>query len=371
MWYLTLYGIFALWVLWDGFGRKMGAGTVLWGAGTFILGPIVLPVYLAKRPLKSGEVREGGTGWNVLKNFAILWTIVMAVASIVGLMAVSQATVGLKSDAERAGAGIGMVLGMGLLAAVWFFPTMGAALLGFLLKKNSIVEKGPTGPLVGQESQAGAVSGWVGLVGVAVLGLILAASVEKVAKDRSGSSSTLTVTTTGTASAVTQPSTPSPELGGKWSVTEDTNEMDGTKRIALHLDAENEISGYIGKHTPTLIIRCIKKETDVFVNVRMQVQSNWEYRTSKVRTKFDDAAPSAQWWNAAQGGDALFAPQAVSFAKKLARSKTFMFEFSPFQRTEETVTFDVRGLDKHLGKIASACGWQFDPSSIDKQAGGR
>lgn len=66
-----------------------------------------------------------------------------------------------------------MALGMGLLAALWFFPTMGAALLGFLMKKNSIIENGPTGPLVGQNSAANAVGGWAGLSGVAVVAMVL------------------------------------------------------------------------------------------------------------------------------------------------------------------------------------------------------
>jgi len=83
--------------------------------GTVFLGPIILPIYLASRPLKQGEVREGGKGWNILKNFAILWTIVMAIASVAGLMAMTKGTENLTSDAARAGAGIGMALGMGFL----------------------------------------------------------------------------------------------------------------------------------------------------------------------------------------------------------------------------------------------------------------
>ena len=142
--------------------------------GTFFLvGPITLPIYMALRPLKQGEVREGGTAWNVLKNFAILWTIVMAIATFGGMMAMTRSASDLTSDAARAGAGIGMGLGLGFLGAVWFFPTMGTAALGFLLKKDLIVEVGPTGPLVGQESKKGAVGGWAGVVAAAVLGLIL------------------------------------------------------------------------------------------------------------------------------------------------------------------------------------------------------
>jgi hypothetical protein len=147
----------------------------------------------------------------VLKNFAILWTIVMAVATFSALSAMSNVTSNLRSDAERAGAGIGMFLGMGVFAAVWFVPTVGATLLGFLLrntrktecgakflsllavraapfallKKNSIIEKGPTGPLSGTDSNAGFANGFAGLLGAAIVGLILIG----VSQNKPGSSS--------------------------------------------------------------------------------------------------------------------------------------------------------------------------------------
>ncbi len=118
MWYVALYGMFALWVLLDGLARRIGASVAAWTVGTLLLGPIVLPVYLTKRPLKKGEVREGGTAWNVLKNFAILWTVLMAIAGFGALMNMGQAVSSLDSDAARAGAGLGMLFGIGFLAVV-------------------------------------------------------------------------------------------------------------------------------------------------------------------------------------------------------------------------------------------------------------
>src|SRR5258708_28900846 len=91
MWYLVLYGIFALWVLQDGLSRKLATSAAGWTLGTLLLGPIILPVYLAKRPLKKGEVREGGTAWNILKNFAVLWTVLMAIAGFSAMMQFGQA----------------------------------------------------------------------------------------------------------------------------------------------------------------------------------------------------------------------------------------------------------------------------------------
>jgi 4-amino-4-deoxy-L-arabinose transferase-like glycosyltransferase len=145
MFYIIMFGLFAIWVLIDALKRK--AKAIPWAIGTAMLAPIVLPVYIAKRPLKPGEVREGGTGWNVLRSFALFWTVLMAVAAVWGMVAVSEHTATLQTEVERAGAAIGTALGLGMIAALWFFPLAGALVLGLFLKKSSVVEQGPQGPL--------------------------------------------------------------------------------------------------------------------------------------------------------------------------------------------------------------------------------
>lgn len=145
MWYFILYAVIAVWVFTD--AKKRMNHIVGWPLATFILGPIVLPVYFAKRNLKADEIREGGTGWNVLKNFALFWTITMVVAGIAGMVSVSDVVQKAGSEAEQAGAAIGATLGLGMIFGLWFIVFVGALVLGLFLKKSSIVEKGPTGPL--------------------------------------------------------------------------------------------------------------------------------------------------------------------------------------------------------------------------------
>ena len=106
---------------------------------------IVLPLYFAKRPLRANEVREGGFAWNILKNFALTWTILMVAISITAISAASQTNV--NSGAEAAGAALGMGIVIVILAVLWFVPMVGAIVLGFFLKNSAIVERGPTGPL--------------------------------------------------------------------------------------------------------------------------------------------------------------------------------------------------------------------------------
>lgn len=151
--YLLVFGLLTLYVVIDGIKRKMGALTAAWAIGGLLLGPIILPVYLAKRPLKTNEVREGGFAWNVLKNFALFWTIFIVAIGISAIFgAANQATP--TSDAEAAGAAIGTGLVFVILAVVWFFPMVGALVLGFFLKKSTVVERGPTGPLATEQRVA-------------------------------------------------------------------------------------------------------------------------------------------------------------------------------------------------------------------------
>ena len=146
MWYVIIFGLLTLYVVIDGSRRNLGAAkTILWAIGTFLLGVIVLPLYFAKRPLRANEVREGGFAWNILKNFALTWTILMVAISITAISAASQTNV--NSGAEAAGAALGMGIVIVILAVLWFVPMVGAIVLGFFLKNSAIVERGPTGPL--------------------------------------------------------------------------------------------------------------------------------------------------------------------------------------------------------------------------------
>jgi hypothetical protein len=146
-WYGILFGLLALYVGFDASRRKLGAAkAILWAIGTFLLGVIVTPIYLAKRPLKAGEVREGGLAWNLLKNFALTWTVLM-IAIGIPVMGAALGTEAGPSDAAVVGSAIGIGLVFVTLAVVWFFPMVAAIILGFFLKNSAIVDRGPTGPL--------------------------------------------------------------------------------------------------------------------------------------------------------------------------------------------------------------------------------
>jgi len=152
--YFVLNVILAIWVFFDG-GKRKHPKKWLYALGTIFLSWLTLPFYLAGRPLKEGEIREGGYGWNILKNFALFWTLIVFVSGFSGLIEAGSVMEEAQTEAEQVGAGLGVMLGLVILGAVWFFPMLGAMLLGFFVKNSSRVEEGPTGPLALEAASTG------------------------------------------------------------------------------------------------------------------------------------------------------------------------------------------------------------------------
>ena len=140
--------VLAVWTFRDAKRRQTQPAPFWWSLGVLFVSAVFFPLYLAKRPLKVSEVREGGLGWNFLKNFAIYFTTIMPLATV---------SVAFESAAEEANTSeeaIGWVVPTIAMGAIMWLVVVGIALiLGFLLKNDALIERGPTGPL----AQA---SGW-------------------------------------------------------------------------------------------------------------------------------------------------------------------------------------------------------------------
>ncbi len=143
---------------------------------------------------------------------------------------------------------------------------------------------------------------------------------------------------------------------GKWTVTTSHSLMDDSPIIILRLRAENVAVGWLAAHRPSLIVRCKEGETDVYVVTGMS--SNPElgaFEEVTVRLRFDAMVPSEEVWSETTSNDALMSRDPVNLAIRLARSRRFRVEFTPFNANPQVVTFDVRGLARHLPRIARAC----------------
>jgi type VI secretion system protein VasI len=151
----------------------------------------------------------------------------------------------------------------------------------------------------------------------------------------------------------------SPPRSGKWTVSQDTSAMDDSKGVTFSLEGENPIVAWLKIQTPTLIVRCKEKRTDVYMvtGTAASVESG-DVEGHTVRVRFDGAAAQRQRWSQSTNNEALFAPNAVQMARSIAKAKIVRFEFTPFNASPAIATFDVSGFDQHIGRVAAACGWK-------------
>lgn len=96
---------------------------------------------------------------------------------------------------------------------------------------------------------------------------------------------------------------------GKWHFSRDVSPLDNSVTTSILLSSESEMQGRILRSSPTLVIRCKGNKTDVFINAEMQLASDYESNTVKVRYRLDDQPVSLSWWGESTSGDAAFAPR--------------------------------------------------------------
>lgn len=267
----------------------------------------------------------------------------MTVVIFNAFLAMGKVASTVQGDAAKAGAGLGIILGLGFLVVAWIVPTGGAALLGFLLKKNSIVERGPTGPLVGDTSQGSFVTGWAGVLATAVVALIVVGAV-----------STHEITDRTTPSSPTgavQQETPAAENATlHWIYDESPDKMGrGTVKTAT-IRSLNEIEfgfPYQGRQRMTLMLRVHPKYgKNVILSIeRGQFLCRIDGCAASVR--FDQGKPET--YSASEPADNsttyLFIGNYDRFLTGLRKSKKVSVEAQFYQEGSPVFEFDTSGLE--------------------------
>jgi hypothetical protein len=151
-----------------------------------------------------------------------------------------------------------------------------------------------------------------------------------------------------------------PPSKGKWTGgSEGPSVMDDTETIAYRLQAENEIAGWLAQHRPHLVVRCQERKTEAMVEVGMASQPELgSYQRHTVRLRFDDAPAASQLWSDSTNNEALFSPSGVALARRLAKTKRFRLQFTPFNANPQIIEFDTTGFDQVIAEIARPCGWK-------------
>ena len=165
--------------------------------------------------------------------------------------------------------------------------------------------------------------------------------------------------------AAIQDSSPTQPIAdmGAWRVDQSSDAMDDVTNVTLVLQADEPLAldfPYQDSYA-TLVVRCRKNKTDLYVVTHVPVKtsydSDYEQLGSYVRFRFDGGKPEGEYWSEATDNEAVFAPSPISFARRLTRTKQFVFEFTPYDAASISVIFTTGGLDIALPKVAKACHW--------------
>lgn len=157
--------LLAVWVLID--AAKRSNNLVGWPVAVLLAWPLGLPCYLAKRNLFAGETRQGGTVWNIARNFALTWTLAMffsALAIPEGIRElatgsgpvdaspsdqelVAQIRDGIRDlDSEEQETVISELAWVILktVGVVWLFVMLLTLAVGLVYRQPDVIERGPT-----------------------------------------------------------------------------------------------------------------------------------------------------------------------------------------------------------------------------------
>lgn len=133
---------------------------------------------------------------------------------------------------------------------------------------------------------------------------------------------------------------------------------DGSRTIAFELQAEHSVPVWGRRVRPVLGVRCLWGETEVFVMTHWAASIEPGIEGHSVQVAFDDEAPLDRRWSDSLDYQALFAPDAVPLARRIAGAQTMRFGFTPHNASRVVAEFDVRGFDELMGWVARTCGWK-------------
>lgn len=155
--------------------------------------------------------------------------------------------------------------------------------------------------------------------------------------------------------APTATSSPPPS---SWSGQTIRSQMDGSVGYHAEREADAPIEAWLARPTPRLAIRCRENKTDVYVHTQTAAQPELGlYDRARVRLRFDDGTPQRQVWTESTDDAALFAPNPIALARRIANAKSLRFEFTPFNAPPAIVTFSLDGAETRILRVADACGW--------------
>lgn len=133
MFYFLIAGLCVVYILVN--NKKRKASLTKYIILSILFPPIGFALWQAEKPLIGDERRYGGRGWNFMKWFALMHTLLCILWAFAAMGIGASYIASTSDDAEALGAALGTGLGLTMIMIAWFIGTIGSLILGLILRK--------------------------------------------------------------------------------------------------------------------------------------------------------------------------------------------------------------------------------------------
>jgi hypothetical protein len=159
--------------------------------------------------------------------------------------------------------------------------------------------------------------------------------------------------------AVPTAATPgAPAVTSKWHPANRDWLLNAKKGVAFELRSENRVAIWQGIAQPMLVVRCDGGRMQAFVYTASAIQMEPVDENHSVRVSFDGEPEVTERWADSSDHDALFAPDATAFARRVATARTLKFGYTPHNALRVVADFQTSGLNDLIAPAAKQCGWK-------------
>jgi hypothetical protein len=148
-------------------------------------------------------------------------------------------------------------------------------------------------------------------------------------------------------------------LGGRWTGSLEKDPMTDATNAVASLESVDGLPNSIGRlEKARIILRCQKGKFEAYVNAGTMLDSNWRYDTVSGQHRFDGENAQKLVGGVSTSRDAVFlrSPKQWAASFKEKDGSKWLVELPVYNRTPQTVTFDLTASTKAVDMVLGACG---------------
>jgi hypothetical protein len=149
-----------------------------------------------------------------------------------------------------------------------------------------------------------------------------------------------------------------PTITPTWKAANQEWLLNARKGVAFELPSLAKVAVWQGISQPMIVVRCNAGQMQTFVYTSSALQMEAQDENHSVSIRFDDEPEVTERWADSSDHDALFAPDAAAFARRVASARTLRFGYTPHNAPRAVAEFQVSGLADLLQPAAKQCGWK-------------